>query len=366
MSAPRSASPPCLSSYSVLQLGGSVAARILFPGRFNIPVDGTAGYVRSEARAAGATVGAGQSRRPSAALPWRDYPDNVLTAVDDLLGPADDDANRLLLGARNSLNEYGYQVRMDGHWWRRIGDQPVPGDWPVLACSPQGLDLLPFEQAEATASDLVTGIPLVSSSSPRPREFFLANCSDPAHIFESHPGGLLGPGRGSSESLRLKQNRAVWLDLSEAWQGAKDTGLMDAAMADRVQCVAARHRARPSRHLLHSLIAKRADGNLLLIAITGSLDGIARHLSERWNAEAAILLDNGGSVGWWLRTTGSEQAKLLIAGPNYRPRGTAFLDLRLNGFINPCEHPALGFGDTGSAEGQPARHGPVKTGSTPP
>lgn len=332
--------PGCLqglSTYTVLRLGASPRCQVRFPGRHCLPEGGTLGYVRSPSRVA-LTATLGQVHD---ALPWRDYPKEVLTPVATLLKGQDRDHGQVLIGARNTLNEFGYRARIDGLWWGRRGDPPLPPDWPVLVLAPGGLSLEPLSKAEGSAADLVTGIPLVVGSKPKSRAFFLAHCSDVAHVFAAHPSGLIGPSRNTNPESRRAENQALWTELSQAWQEGLDRKLSEADVAQVMAEVGERRAAAPSRNLLHSMIAVDREGCVMSFALTGSLDGIAAHLARHWGVRDAVLLDNGGSVGWWSRSPGNEEAVLLVAGPNYRPQGTAFLDFRIDQFLQPLAHAAL-------------------------
>jgi hypothetical protein len=98
----------------------------------------------------------------------------------------------------------------------------------------------------------------------------------------------------------------------------------------------------PSYDLLHSVLAQRFDGAVVAFAITGALTDIASELAQRWDVQHAVLLDNGGSVGWQALIPGAEAPKLLVAGPNYRPKGTAFMQFDIGDFLQPQSHPLLG------------------------
>ncbi len=333
---------PCFAAYSLLRLGTHPEGKILFPGLSELPKEGTAGYVRSCMRAKLATEVIQGHRADGDSLPWRDYrKDKVLTTVTKLLHPTDGPSGQILISARNTLNEYGYQVRLNGRWSRRLGDSPIPNRWPVIACQAKKLNLLPLRHVESSTADLISGIPLVIESKAMMRTFFLANCSDLAHVYEVDPMGRLGPSKDPDPLQRSSENQALWQELSEIWQKNKDCNLGETALAQRIEAVASSKNTKPSRHLLHSLLAINQDDEILVFAITGSLDVIATRLVKHWQVRNALLLDNGGSVGWWSRIPGSSEANLLVAGPNYRPDGMVFLDLRVQDFVRPCAHPAL-------------------------
>lgn len=311
-----------LSTYSVAHLGDRIRGRLYFPGRHALPA-GSMGFVRSEPRARTAVT----RGRPDA-LPWRDYPADVLTASSALLDtPFDEDF--LIIGCRNVLNEWGHQIRLDGTWWRRGGDPPVADHWPVLGTLPEGVRFMRAEEAGETGSDILTGLPLVMDGRAVDLHFLIANCSDVAHVFEVHPQGLLGP------------SSAAWLDLSNVWQTARDEGRSEEELVAAVLATARRHGVTNDGLNLHSIIAETQDGAIVAFAISGALESIGRHLVSRWNVANAILLDNGGSVGWLYCGRGGDCPVLLVGGANRREHGTAFLVLETRGFPRARMHPCL-------------------------
>ena len=273
-----------LSHYSILQFTADTPGHLLFPGRANIPA-GTLGYIRSEPRARLVVRRDRQGQTTAQTLPWRDYPESVLTDSTKLFDESDT-GKRITVSARNVLNEFGYRVRIDGAWWGRAGDPLLDPTWPVLLFASDGLRMCPLAEAEQRDGDILTGVPLVREGNPSDRKFLLAACSDVAHSYEVHPQGLIGP---SAEA---------WLALSNTWEEGKQQGLSDDELADRMEQVAAAYGALPSRNLLHSVLGQRPDGTLVAVALTGPLDGIAQVLVRDLGIHNAIVLDNGGSVGW--------------------------------------------------------------------
>ncbi|MGK7925361.1 MAG: hypothetical protein AB4290_08955 [Spirulina sp.] len=322
---------PTFSTFSVLKLGSRVAGKIYFLGKDAL-LD-TAGYVRSRLRADRSPSVKQQVKSVYDPLPWRDYPDTARIGIERLIDAINQEGghlascNHIIISARNTINEWGYQVRMQGKWYRRIGDEKTPPDWPVVAISDRQVRLCPF--AEAKEEDLVTGIPLAIESKPVSRTFLVANCSDVAHNFDVDPKGRRGP------------SATAWQALSECWQRAKDEGVPDYVLEQRMDRLANYYEVEQSRHLLHSIIAQRQNGDLLVFATTGALTNIARAIAGEYRVQNAILLDNGGSVGWHSLMGNNEQPTLLVSGPNYRPRGLVFLDLWLDEFVHPKEHRLL-------------------------
>ena len=332
---------PSIATFTRLELGQRPRVQALFPGRDRLPGSGTAGYVRSPLRSALADPVRVEMAKRTGALAWRDYPDDVLTPVGDVLASLAGDRDHLLISARNTLNELGYQARLSGCWYRRRGDHPPNSDWPVLCFDEAGLQLLQADDAIRRPNDLITGLPLVIDGQAMSRAFFIYQCSDMAHVFEVDPQGRLGPSQLSNPSDRRAANSRVWQDLSDGWQDMRNRNVEAASVAAELEHMAETRGVQQSRHLLHSLIAQRHDGSIVAFAISGALHHISRHISRSWNVQHAVLLDNSGSVGWLSRLARQSDSILLVAGPNYRPRGTVFLDISLPEFMRPSEHPAL-------------------------
>lgn len=311
-----------LSAYSIATLGRSCPARLLFPGRDHLAA-GTFGYVRSNQRSQRA-VGKG---RVSAETPWRDYTESALTQVTSLV-KSPFTAHELVVSARNTCNEYLYQARLGGAWFRRLDDPQIPQEWPVVTVGAEGAAIQILASVGESA-DIVAGLPLVSEGRASSRAFLVSNSSDAAHMYEVDPKGRRGP------------SRDAWVKLSDLWQTCKDSGLPDDQVASEMDRLAASFSIQPAESLLHSVIAQGWDGTMAVFAITGGLAAIATELVELWGVRHAVLLDNGGSVGWHALVQDCDSPSLLVAGANYRPRGTAFLVFTLPGFLHPQGHGAL-------------------------
>jgi hypothetical protein len=82
---------------------------------------------------------------------------------------------------------------------------------------------------------------------------------------------------------------------------------------------------------LHNCAGVTADGKLIVIIANASLTEIAAKLAE-FGARRAIVLDNGGSSSvFYFRNPDVDGGVQLIAGPNFRPAGTAYLFVVLQG-----------------------------------
>lgn len=317
------------SAYSVLNLGKYPQGTLLFPGRRNL-IPNSVGYVRSQiqaGRSAFVRMGRKEITNPR---PWRDYPEEALTATCQVLETPFRHSS-LLIGCRNVLNEWGYQLRLDRRWWRRAGDPSVDTSWPVLSVAANGLTMLPLAEAQDLPANILTGVPLVIEGESVDRVFLIANCSDIAHSFEVHPRGLIGP------------SAVAWRELSEAWHRARARDEVGVEISAALNQLALKHGASPSQNLLHSIIGQTFDERLTVFAITGSLDQIAQDLRRRWAIRNALVLEDGGSVGWLFCPEGETVGKLLVAGPNRREKGTAFLNILTGGFVQPVMHGLIGM-----------------------
>ena len=314
-----------LSHFSILQCSAGTQGRLVFPGQKHLSSIGTFGYVRSNLRARWAlahTASENPSNRP---LPWRDYSSAVLTDAAKVVDVTVAEP-RIVISARNVLNEFGYRARIGGVWWTRLGDSALDLGWPVLTFSSTGLQMQLLAEAESGSADILTGIPLVHQQRPLGRDFLIACCSDVAHSYEVHPQGLIGP------------SQEAWQILSNAWEEGKANCLSNKELTSRLQQIAIRYDAAPSRNLLHSIVGQCSDGSLLFVGITGALSDIAQLLINCWDVEDAIILDNGGSVGWLYYPGNGREPILLLAGPNRRAEGTVFLELFSGEFLQPKSH----------------------------
>ncbi|MBI1312352.1 hypothetical protein GC176_13765 [bacterium] len=176
----------------------------------------------------------------------------------------------------------------------------------------------------------MTGIPLVLPAGRTISEdFLLANCSDVAHSFSVHPHGMFGP------------PPPAWQELSDVFVNGKTTGLEDHLLAEQLRKTAEAHRAETSDRLLHSVAAAMPDGSLLFMAATGGLLRISRLLAHSFQATAALVLENSGSVGWSYREPEAHEEKLLVGAANQRELGTVFLAFDAGGYVDTFTHPFL-------------------------
>lgn len=315
-----------VATYSVLQLSPNVPGRLLFPGGSAIPSD-CVGYVRARQRAAIAAMVRTGERRADQRPPWRDYADAALTHYADVL-PRPFESDFVLVSARNCLNEFGHGVRIGGRWFCRGGDPPLPPDWPALRVSSGGTAFGALGVLEGTDDDLLTGPVLVQKGLAVSRASIVASCSDPAHCFHCHPTGRL-PGTSAQ----------AWNQLADTWQAARDDGVDETEITHRMDAVAGKMGAAPAGPLLHQVFAQRSDGAILLIAITECLWKIPDRLVAL-GVTHAVVADNSGSVTQVYCPKGADRGTLLLAGPNHRPAGTAWLALECGGYLQPAAHPS--------------------------
>lgn len=308
---------------TVIRLSPDDSMSVLFPGRSNWPHQ-SVGYVRCPSAARASWRVTSNAGVPEGAT-WRDYADEVRTHRSDPQVIGEPGHARLIVGARNCLNEFGYEMRLEGQWYRRSCDAPLPVEWPVLQNSKSGACLRRLGEAENCPGDIVCGLPLVIHGQPVSRQFLIANCSDPAHVWHVHPTGVFGPPSPASAELA-----------EERWNAAAER-LDEAAAANRIEAVARRHSAMISDRLLHSVLAQCEDGSLLLVAMTGAMHLIARWLVRQYRVRDAITLENSGSVSWAYRSPKDEEA-VLVGAANQRHSGTVFLRFQLRTYLATLPH----------------------------
>lgn len=318
------------SHSSVFRIGPTARGRLLFPGSTSYQEE-SMGYVRAHARAARALHVRRGRMSISTPLPWRDYALDVLTEsreVFDKAGFGNYTGERLLVSARNVLNEFGHRVRIAGRWYGRAGDPPIDGQWPVFEVSERHAGFRPLSRAGS--GDVLTGVPVVRGGVPTDRDHLVAWCSDQSHVFDVHPRGLRGPSSASRE-----QRADAWTRLSDGWQQAKDEELPDHLVARQQEELARELGVAPSRDVLHSILGQCANGDLIAFCAVGSFDRLARTLVDTFTVTEAIVLDNGGSVGPAYVPAHASTGQLLLAAPNRRSAGTVFIDFWIEGFLHP-------------------------------
>ena len=319
---------PAISHLTLASVPQDTPVSVLFEGRRFWP-DNSRGYLRAKQSVSGGWLDTCGNPPAPAEIPCRDYPDEVLTER-DVVRPFGVDAHHLLLSARNCLNEFGSQVRIDGRWYRRAGDGPVPGNWPVLDCAGGVASMMRAEEVDATAGDSVTGLPLIiERATPVLDDFLIANCSDAAHNFAVHPEGIFGP------------PPPAWQQLSEAFVAGKAAGQSDTRLADQLRNIAAAHGAERTTRLLHAVVAQLPNDDLLFVAATGSLLSISRMLANSFQAKAAFVLENSGSIGWAYAPPDNAPERVLVGASNRRDSGTVFLAFDAGRFVDTLPHPLL-------------------------
>jgi hypothetical protein len=81
----------------------------------------------------------------------------------------------------------------------------------------------------------------------------------------------------------------------------------------------------PQDTYLHNCAGVTVDGKLIVIIANGRLEDIGGKLADL-GARRAIVLDNGGSSSvFYFRNSQVDSGLQLVAGPNFRPAGTAYL-----------------------------------------
>ncbi|NKB35368.1 MAG: hypothetical protein GKR91_19895 [Pseudomonadales bacterium] len=309
-----------LSHFSQISLKQSTDVNLVIP-RAN-QIGESYGYVRSSLRALKVVEEGDVKKSP----PFRDYdPDQVQVDVIEVIQQHVRE-HTICVGARNILNEFGYTARTNGKWIRRH-DPSLDSNWPVLQFRDTGLTFCKQHEIDSE-SDVLTGLPLVIDGEAASREFIVANCSDVAHSFEVHPSGLVGP------------PPPAWLELGDAWEQTKIDQKTQVQAYSEIMAIADNHGCVESRDRLHSLICQSKDGAFHIIALTGSLTSIAIKLVEM-DMDNGIILDNGGSTGFYYCRDKKSKPIQMLAGPNYRPKGIAFLVAHAVDFPQPLSHSVL-------------------------
>lgn len=333
-------------------------AQVLFPGCKHVPT-GSLGYVRSDSLISKSWKYRSGLLKADDKCPFRDYPDEIRTKIDDLVHFFLQEFEYvLLISARNVLNEWCCQARIDGKWWRRHGDPDIDPNYPVLRITKSGRFLVgplgDTSNENPLEADILTGVPVVINGKAMDRAFLIANSSDVTHSYECQPKGYFGP------------RPPAWLEISNAWQNQWEKSqnnplLFEEKRVKKIDAVASKVTNRhggewPSGSykegpaLPHSLIVefknKKRQTNLLIYAmvITGSLWDIAEFLVNI-DAKNAFVLDQSGSVCYYYihKKENSLKLKPLVSTTNYRASGTCFLAVETKGFettgfMRPTKH----------------------------
>lgn len=320
-------------SYSHLASGFHISrdsrAQVLFPGHNEIP-EGSYGYVRTTTVVPLSWRSETGNLKP---VPFRDYPDAVRTAISKLF-PTPYQKSRVVVSARNVLNEWPYQARIGDHWFRRHGDPDVPNYFPVLTVGTSGLAVCSFGRAPHDV-DILTGLPLVIDQQSMDRDFLIATSSDVTHSYECHPKGLFGP------------KAPAWQEISDKWHSEWQNWLRDQTYVEtkrtrKIDEVAAKFTGWPRSHriganLSHSVVIDTGDHNIYMMVLTGTLWSIAAYVQNR-GALNAFVLDQSGSVNYCYLEKSANAPKSIVSTTNWRDRGTCFLAVESGGYVPQVQH----------------------------
>jgi hypothetical protein len=318
-----------LSSY--IEVPQNAQSQLLFPGSKYVPED-SLGFIRSNLAIDKSWKFRSGNLSHSDQCPFRDYPDEVLT--NDLnLFSTPFDKNRIVITARNVMNECLYQARIGGKWWRRKDDNIVDEKFPVLTVSySHGLNLVPLSEAVEKKADILTGLPIVIDSKPMTRDFLIANSSDISHSYECDPQNRFGP-------------ISAWQDISDEWlrQWEKRESLTESQRTAKIDAVANKHNDWPDGNYIngpplpHSIILEKGDKNIYAMLLCGSLWQIANYLSNK-GIKNAFVLDQSGSVRYSYLPMGGHTPKPIVSTTNYRGYGACFLVIETNGYVRQKRH----------------------------
>lgn len=169
----------------------------------------------------------------------------------------------------------------------------------------------------------VTGQPLLWDGQLSTLESLAARSYDLRHVY-----------RLNWESNRHAPRMAdAHADLMQQLIERLETSVEDRAAA--ISNAAARHGLKEQDGYLHSSLGMRLNGDLILLAHHGSLREVSAVQKEA-GATRAILLDNGGSVGYILFRESSPEPITLMSSSYFRSRGHATLVAELvDEFIEP-------------------------------
>lgn len=308
------------------------SAELLFPGRNEIP-QGSYGYVRTKlVRHVCWKYRSGQLKQLGK-CPFRDYPDSVRTNISQLFDtPYDKD--RIIISARNVLNEWPYQARINKNWFKRYGDPNIPSYFPVLSIKKNKLKVLPYSNASKD-SNILTGLPLVIDTNPMNRDFLIANSSDIAHSYNCHPKAFFGPALPAWQEISDK-----WHEEFQKW--IKNPKRSDGIRTKNIDSVAQSFNKwegafTDGADLTHSIIVDVGDKNLYTMVLTGSLWSIAKYLAKNGTINAFIL-DQSGSVCYCYLPKGGSQPKPIVSTTNWRDSGTSFLSIETKGYVSQKRH----------------------------
>ena len=107
--------------------------------------------------------------------------------------------------------------------------------------------------------------------------------------------------------------------------------------------IAGRHNLKLEDAFYHSSLGIDQQGNLILVAMHGSLPDVGRTLLEN-GVRRALMMDQGGSVGYFLWSSGTEGSACLATGSYFRPRAHAVLAAILQeDVVEPPFRPEIGF-----------------------
>jgi hypothetical protein len=146
----------------------------------------------------------------------------------------------------------------------------------------------------------------------------LAEMTDFSHLFKLPRGG---------DPTATPESIERWKDLRELAKRCLYLPRAEAAMKFRELTTGLTEQDT----YLHNCAGVTVDGKLIVMIANASLTEIAAKLAAL-GARRAIVLDNGGSSSvFYFRNTDVNSGVQLLAGPNFRPAGTAYLFTVLKG-----------------------------------
>lgn len=176
-------------------------------------------------------------------------------------------------------------------------------------------ELFPDSGALADYEWALSGVPIYWNGEPI-RDRMIAETSDFSHIYALPRGGHPDATERSVARWRQLHDRALEVLYAERRDAAG--ALLELTTDLPVETT-----------YLHNCAGVTEDGRLIVIVANGGLERLGRALAA-CGAARAIVLDNGGSSSVSYYPNGCENAGVqLIAAPNFRAAGTAYMAIVL-------------------------------------
>lgn len=139
--------------------------------------------------------------------------------------------------------------------------------------------------------------------------------ADPSHIWHIPRGG---------HPQATRETNQQWETLHSEFLACLSKTRNSAS--ERLQGLANRLGLKRESAYAHNIIGLDGQRNLCQLVGSGQLEQLGREFGERYGAGRALVVDNGGSITTLFYPSGLNGPNVqLVAMPNHRPRGTAYL-----------------------------------------